>query len=554
MRQAILILLLLSVCQAEALQVVEFCPDPWLSRDRDEYLVLEGHGLLDGFVISDGEGGFRFPSGTRIQGRLVVAREGESYFITHGNLPDFEWEDSGPRVPDVVRSGRFQMANTADELRIHSGGILLQSVEWPGTVEARQGQIHYFVGGDWDPRVLMLGQSRLDPATFTGVSGTAFVSPDCSREVFLTAVDRAESEILVGVYEFTSVALAGSLAEAKERGVDVRILLEGGPVGGISGEEKTVIARLSDAGIPICLMGTTEEVHSPYRFMHAKYMVIDRKEVLLTSENFKESGFPYQGTRGNRGWGVALSHPEIAGYFAGVFSLDTAGGWTTRGEGYYGDEEDASGVPYTSEFVPLSFDNATVTVAMAPDSSDLLPVYLESASRSLDIEAAYITNESPGVLNPMLSAAINASRRGIQVRILLDSYYYNVEGPEDNDEMVSIINGIARSEGIPVKARLADLSPGNPEKIHNKGAIVDEEKVLISSINWNRNSPTFNREAAVILEHPEVGRYYTSIFEEDWKNAERSIRGPETDPWKIIALLVVVTALLFLFLRKRKGE
>ncbi|MDD1705769.1 MAG: phospholipase D-like domain-containing protein, partial [Methanoregulaceae archaeon] len=207
----------------------------------------------------------------------------------------------------------------------------------------------------------------------------------------------------------------------------------------------------------------------------------------------------------------------------------------------------------TSEFRPQFFENATVTVAIAPDTSNLLLSYLENATRSLDIEAAYITNESPGILNPMLGAAVNASRRGVQVRVLLDSYYYNIEGPEDNDEMVNALNWIARSEGIPLKARLADISPGNPEKIHNKGAIVDGEKVLISSINWNANSPTFNREAAVILEQSEVGKYYSSVFEEDWKDAERSIGGPETDPWKVIALLLVVTALLFLFLRKRRG-
>ncbi|MDD1715737.1 MAG: phospholipase, partial [Methanolinea sp.] len=84
MRLAILLLLLFLVsCQAEALRIVEFCPDPWLSRDRDEYLVLEGHEPLDSYVISDGEGGFRFPQGASIRGRLVVAREGESYCLTH---------------------------------------------------------------------------------------------------------------------------------------------------------------------------------------------------------------------------------------------------------------------------------------------------------------------------------------------------------------------------------------------------------------------------------------------------------------------------------------
>jgi len=58
---------------AGGILITEFCPDPYLPNDPDEYLVLEGEGVLDGYTISDGEGKFRFPPGTRINGRLVVA-------------------------------------------------------------------------------------------------------------------------------------------------------------------------------------------------------------------------------------------------------------------------------------------------------------------------------------------------------------------------------------------------------------------------------------------------------------------------------------------------
>ena len=53
-------------------------------------------------------------------------------------------------------------------------------------------------------------------------------------------------------------------------------------------------------------------------------------------------------------------------------------------------------------------------------------------------------------------------------------------------------------------------------KVHNKGMIVDNRTVLISSINWNENSLTRNREAGVIIQNEDVASYYASVFFHDW--------------------------------------
>jgi phosphatidylserine/phosphatidylglycerophosphate/cardiolipin synthase-like enzyme len=52
--------------------------------------------------------------------------------------------------------------------------------------------------------------------------------------------------------------------------------------------------------------------------------------------------------------------------------------------------------------------------------------------------------------------------------------------------------------------------------VHNKGVIVDNKSVLISSINWNENSFTNNREVGVIITHPSIAQYYCQIFLADW--------------------------------------
>jgi len=530
-------------------RITEFCPDPYLYEDMDEYLVLSGTGSLDGITVSDGRGGFRFPPGTRINGPLTIARSGPAFLQSHGQLPDFEWLDYSPVVSNVINGDPLRLANTGDELLLYEGSELIQRVAWPKDVKPREGQVHYLENGVWDPRPLMIGQSRFAPAIFFNVTVTTFVSPDCSSEMFTYAVDRASDEILLNVYEFSSPVMADSLIAARGRGVDVSVLVEGGPVGGISPEEKSAIWRMNAGGIPVLQMAAGKDVHPPYRYDHAKYLVLDQRAVLLTSENFKYSGFPPAGFNSNRGWGVYLEDPALAKYFSTVYQTDSTGPSVIPIKGSAGDPETVPAGKHAVEFTPAQFSGATVRPVISPDTSSQIIDLIQSARTSIEIEQAYITNETPLTLNPYLAAAVNASRRGVHVRVLLDSYWYNIEDEKDNDEMAALISRIGSTEKIPLEGRCADLAAANLEKIHNKGVIVDGQRVLVSSINWNSNSPNFNREAGVIIDHPGVAQYFLTVFEDDWNNTVTSPQ-PKTDYTKIAIVIVVILLLLVIYYRK----
>ncbi len=93
-------------------------------------------------------------------------------------------------VPNVINGDPLRLANSKDALMLYENGILVQKVSWPEDVKPREGQIHYLEKGVWDPRPLMIGQSRFSPAVFRNVTVTTFVSPDCSSEIFSYAVNR----------------------------------------------------------------------------------------------------------------------------------------------------------------------------------------------------------------------------------------------------------------------------------------------------------------------------------------------------------------------------
>lgn len=554
MRRLVLFLVLLLPGFSCAIQITEFCPDPYLSEDPDEYLVIEGNGRLDGIIISDGEGGFRFPEGSKITGRITITRNGKAYSRVHGHSPDFEWYNTAPEIPDVIRTGNLQLSNTRDQLLVYQDNVLIQEIVWPDDIVARQGQIHYLEDGIWDKRPLLIGQSRFVEGRFTGVSGSAFVSPDSSYKVYRDFIQSTEQVLLVNVYEFSSLTMAEEMIEAEKRGVDVTVLLEGGPVGGVSDEEKTVISSLQKAGIPVYFISRSSMGPAPYRFDHAKYMVADGERVLITSENFKPTGFPERETRGNRGWGVVIEDPRVADYFKEVFQYDNEGDWATPATGgVYMTGEKSPGKRYEPEFGVLPFTGASVIPVLAPDTSYLIEEMISGAEESIDIEQAYITNQSNGSLNPYMEAAVDASRRGVRVRVLLDSSFFNVEEDCDNDEMVRVLNQLAKDEQLPLEARCADLRSNNLEKIHTKGVIADRKSVLVSSINWNTNSPEFNREAGVIILHPEVAGYFSSVFEDDWKSSDVAAGSGNPDLMKMgIATAIILILLLYHLARRRR--
>ena len=548
---ALLVFFLITVHVSAAVHIVEFCPDPYQHDDMDEYLILYGTGSLNDITISDNKGGFRFPAGTSIGGYLTIARSAQAFAQSHGRNPDFEWLNTSLAVPDVVNGNPLRLANAKDELLLYDRNNLSQKVSWPGDVTPREGQVHYLENGIWDRRVLMLGQSKFSPESFPNASVITFVSPDCSSDVYSDAIRESSDSILVNMYEFSSPSMGDALIAAKKRGVNVRVLIEGGPVGGISPFEKSLIWTINSSGIPVVSMISSKTEHAPYRYDHAKYLVIDNKSLFITSENFKNTGFPPQGMSGNRGWGVFIRDPALAAYFSEVFSSDSNSKSVISYAGSQGDSEPAQIEKHPAEFKQESFEGATIVPVLSPDTSYQITDLLNSARTSIEIEQAYIKNETPETLNPFLSSAINASRRGVHVRILLDSYWFNIEGPNDNDEMVNLINHIATSEHLPLEAKCIDLPASQVEKIHNKGVIVDEKRVLVSSINWNMNSPTFNREAGVIIDHPGVAAYFLGVFDDDWNSSVKS-EGQKTDYVKIAIVGIVIVLLLIIYYRRHR--
>lgn len=529
----------------------------------DEYIVLSNQGFVElnitGWILDDGEGQLAFPLDTFIirGARMTIAQNASLYYRDTLELADFAY-GGGNSTPMIRKGGSFQLNNAGDEVLLlnHTGDVIdafiygssdYGGVGWEGGAASAlpKGCVaeRAFAGdrfldsntsSDWDTIARhLVGQTRMSPATFEfdGV-GMGFVSPDDSLEVMAQAINLSRTSILLNVYEFTNLRLREGLLAALDRGVDLRILVEGGPAGGVTIDEFETLRALSDAGASVRLMmdNSSVGVRARYRYDHAKYAVIDGASLIVSSENWCQSGFPAVGESGNRGWSIRLDNGSLAGFFSNLFLSD----WNpTRADSI--DFRDAGVKPimgtqgdvnryFGERFTQGAFqDRFRVTPIIGPDNTldpGAIIGLMRSAKTSIEIEQFYASKDWGGSPNLYLEEAIAAARRGVRVRLLLDSSPYNIDENDasDNDDTIAAVLDAAASEHLPIQAKLVNSSAHGLLKVHNKGMLVDSNAVLISSLNWNLNSVTMNREIGLIVENRRLAGFFLSVFEYDWKD------------------------------------
>jgi len=536
---------------------------------------------VSGWALTDREGTATFPLDSILPagGRLLVTRNATSYAEDTLEAADFSMWPGDARQ---MEGDALRLADAGDEvLLIDPSGAVVDAYAWGdssyagagwiGRAAERMGRGEVAVRGrdpaggwidrdaaeDWEGiRHHRLGQSMFDigPFELRGAT-TAVLSPDAGDLPLLRFLGSAGSTIEVGVYTFQSERIASVLAAAAGRGVRVRVLLDGSPVGGVEEDEHRVVGGLLAAGIDVrWLVGSTDVVKR-YRYLHAKYALVDRRAAWIGSENFGTAGFSPD-HEGNRGWSVIVDDADLTGILRNVFETDFD---PRRPDSIAAREPVLLPLPPAASVVPWSSGSPSrprsARIVLTPDTTldpeGILGLFASAKDR-LSIDAFYLDEMWGDTPSPFLEAALAAARRGVSVRILLDGSWASVEADSGtNDDVLERINRRATDERLPLEVRL--LEPrGSIERLHNKGAVVDGRAVLVSSMNWALGSATENREVGLIVDDPDLARTFETSFDADWEG--RPTSGVDAwrleDPLALVALYAMVAVASALSLRK----
>jgi len=142
-------------------------------------------------------------------------------------------------------------------------------------------------------------------------------------------------------------------------------------------------------------------------------------------------------------------------------------------------------------------------IVLPDDSAQPILDAIGRATKSLRIKMFVFTDPS------MLKAVIEAHRRGVHVRIMLNPRRRN--GASENDE------SRAQLEAAGVEVR--DSNPAF-DLTHEKSMAIDDTAAFVESFNWDTENLTDTRDYAIVTEHTHEVAEVISGFEADWSRQE----------------------------------
>lgn len=387
---------------------------------------------------------------------------------------------------------------------------------------------------DWQNRWSLPGGSQFcGPTSFSDQATVkTIIGPSQGLGEMVDWIQSAEESIHLHVYQFHHEGIAMELVAAAESGIAVTVVMDEGASwwGDDLDDQERIAGYLAANGVDVLAFE-----HSTYEYVHSKIGVVDNESVWISSGNIKHSSMPDAGYDGNREWSMIIESDDIAQLVLSRLSYD---------------ENPENGITAPSEVEPVSTLSAspiTDTVSTAneyagPVSGELLTCpddcfqslvsMIESADEEILLSLQYFELDwSWGWgANPLFEALETKAEEGVKIRMVINGAYldqeiqdsvdwFNEHGNENWDTAAVIMSS---GDGV--------------SKLHNKGAIIDGESVLISSINWGDSAIIRNREMGILLHSEIITADYEAAFWEDWNRLDKwtdSDGDGMSDEWEI---------------------
>ncbi|OUL28643.1 competence protein ComE [Nostoc sp. T09] len=397
---------------------------------------------------------------------------------------------------------------------------------------------------------------------------------DNLEQQIVNAISQAKSTVDVAVQELRLPKVAQALADRKNAGVKVRLILENTysrpwsslTPNEISKLEKREQERYNEFRKFVDLNQdnklSSEEINQrdalvivqkakiPWiddradgsagsSLMHHKFVIVDNRIVIVTSANFTLSDtfgdFSNPSSLGNANNFLQIDSPELASLFTEEFNTMWGDGPGGKPDSLFGLKKPAR-LPKTITLgktkITVQFSPTSPTQPWSQSTNGLIGNTLESATKSVDMALFVFSDQR------LANILENRYQQTVQIRTLIEPEFAYRSYSEALDMMGFALadkckyevdnhtwNNPITSVGVPTLPK-GDL-------LHHKFAVIDGKTVITGSHNWSEAANNGNDETLVVIESPTVAAHYVREFARLYTNVKLGL--PPTIQQKIAA-------------------
>jgi len=297
-------------------------------------------------------------------------------------------------------------------------------------------------------------------------SRSVIIFPDDTSKPILDAIDAAKKTIRIKMFVFSDPDLIRSVIAAKNRGVQVRVMLNPARRDGKVENEETR-KSLEAAGIEVI------DSNPDFGVTHEKSMTIDDEITFIKSLNWVTKNLTL-----TRDYAVVTDYPHEVNEAIAGFEAD----WKRE------------------KFEPGA---DAYLIWCRGNGKDRIVSFIDNAKHSLFLQNERYQDEV------IIERLIRAVNRGVKVHIM-------AKPPHSlkKDKIVEGVEGLRIMDDVGIKIhKIKHL------KLHGKILFADDSRAIVGSINLTPGSFSDRRELAIELYDEDVIERLHKIIKYDWKNS-----------------------------------
>jgi phosphatidylserine/phosphatidylglycerophosphate/cardiolipin synthase-like enzyme len=305
------------------------------------------------------------------------------------------------------------------------------------------------------------------------------VEPDDGVEPVRNLISSAEKTLLIKQFTFSEPTLLEAVADRKNAGVKVRIMLNPKRSGGDRANDETY-DYFKKNGVDI------QWANPKFYVTHEKSIVVDGEVALISTFNLCLKYFTQ-----TRDYGIVTRDPVRVAQVAEGFEAD----WQHRD--WLPDPDSG-----------LLWSNANSRTRMSH--------FIDSTKHKLDVQHPKFVDAV------ILDRLLEAADRGVHVRVLCGGKH----GISDWDVLDTFSSlRVLKRFGVKVHKQ-------KNLRLHAKLLISDESHALVGSMNIDRSAFDLRRELGTTIKDEAVVQRLIEVFESDWENSHSYDPPDPLDPSK----------------------